>query len=116
MKIITTDELRELIDLNNKYLLIDVRERDELKHGVIPTSKNIPLSEFKKALLMSENEFIMKYNFEKPLKSELLIVYCRTGVRACEASKIAISLGYGAVCYKESIWGWSKIDSSVKRY
>ena len=50
--IISTDELKELIDKKEDYILVDVREPDEIKeYGKIPTSINIPLGELKEKLM-----------------------------------------------------------------
>ena len=114
---ITTHELQDIIKNKTKeYALIDIREKEELEHGIIPTSKNIPLGELKKALQLSEQEFELKYNFKKPSKSQQIIFYCRTGSRAEIATKIALALEFNAISYEESIWEWSKIDPNVKRY
>ena len=64
--IISTDELKELIDIKGDYILIDVREPHELRHGTIPTSTNIPPKELVESL--------------KRLKlNDNIIFYCRTG-------------------------------------
>ena len=103
-KIISTENLKDLIDNEGDYKLIDVREPYELIHGVIPTSKNIPLNSIKDQL----------QNFNK---DDNLIFYCRTGSRSDAATKLALENGYSnSVNYKGSIWAWSEIDNNVKRY
>ena len=47
---ITYKVLKQLIDKKESYILIDVREKDELKYGIIPTSSHVPLNEFLKAI------------------------------------------------------------------
>lgn len=117
MQTITTQRLQSLIENKTwEYILIDIREQQELKNGIIPTSKNIPFDELKNALQLSEEKFELKYNFKKPLKSDRVIFYCRTGTRAEIATKIALTLGFNAILYEESIWEWSQIDSNVRRY
>jgi thiosulfate:glutathione sulfurtransferase len=117
IKIINTAELKELIDSNNSdHSLIDVREKDELEYGIIPTAKNIPLGELKLALQMSEENFKSEYSFNKPNKNQKIIFYCRTGIRAKNATLFALNQGFNAILYQESVQGWSKIDSNVKMY
>jgi len=50
MGIITRDELKELIDSKGDYVLIDVRDRQELTNGFIPTAHCVPLNEIEEAL------------------------------------------------------------------
>jgi hypothetical protein len=48
----------------------------------IPTAKNIPLGEVQKAVALTPTEFEAKYGFRKPTKDNLVVVYCRAGVRS----------------------------------
>ncbi len=116
VKIISTKELQKLIADKASYVLIDVREKNELVHGVIPTSKNVPLSDFGSVLNMSEKDFEKKYKFPKFKKSDKIIVYCRSGGRSGHASEILHQAGYTATNYAGSILEWSKIDKNVKAY
>lgn len=68
-----------------KAVLIDVREVDEYKLGHIPNSKNIPLSNIRKI----ENEV--------KDKSIPLFVYCLSGSRSGEATRMLVKMGYQAV-------------------
>ena len=113
--VITGDELKSLIKSKVGYILIDVREPDELKHGMIPTAKHIPLGEIDKALDMSEIDFKEKYGFNIS-KKDNLIFYCRTGSRSGVAAVKALNQGFKARNYKGSIWEWSETDPNVKRY
>ena len=104
MNLITTKELKKLIDSEEDYVLIDVRESSELGNGMIPTAVNVPLFKIIGAL----------ENYDKESR---LIFYCRTGTRSEKATQIAIGLGFkNAKNYKGSIWEWSLIDDNVKRY
>lgn len=110
-------ELKELIESKKDYILIDVRNEDELQNGIIPTSKNIPLPEFENALELNGEEFEKKFNFPKFEKEDNLILYCRTGSRSDMATKFAISKGFTkSKNYAGSIWEWSEHDPNVKRY
>jgi len=114
--IITLDELKQLIDAKGDYVLIDVREEDELRHGMIPTAKHIPLGEVEWALQTSSLTFETKYKFLQPKKSDNLIFHCRTGSRSATATQTALEAGYKARNFKGSIWEWAEIDPLVKRY
>src|SRR3989338_8258982 len=114
--VVKRDELKRLIDKKKDYVLIDVREKDELEYGMIPTAKNIPLEEISDSLDMNEKDFKKKYGFQKPKKEDNIIFHCRTGGRSERATQFAISRGYKARNYKGSIWDWSEIDANVRRY
>lgn len=115
-KTIKIKELKELIAKKKDYILIDVRNPDELVNGIIPTSKNIPLDELENALEMNPEKFRESYNFSKFSKKDNLIFYCRTGGRSLIATNLAASKGYNARNYAGSIWEWSETDPKVKRY
>jgi rhodanese-related sulfurtransferase len=112
--IVSTDEV--LKHISEKGLLIDVRESKELIHGLIPSAKHIPLGILAEAFMLDSNLFEQTYGFTKPTFSDVIVVYCRTGSRSALAADILSSLGYKVANYKGSIWAWSQIDASVKRY
>jgi rhodanese-related sulfurtransferase len=91
---ITKKEIQYLIKNQLKYILIDVRSRTEHKISSIETSKLIPLQEFSDAFGLEEEDFEDSYGFKKPKKEELLIVYCRSGIRSAVAAQIAEEFGY----------------------
>jgi len=110
-------ELKRLIETKQKYFLIDVRNKDELGYGIIPTAQNIPLHEIGKALDMDEEEFSSTFSFEKFSEQDQVIFYCRTGGRSKTATEIAFAKGYtNSKNFAGSIWEWSTIDQNVKRY
>ena|SRR3989344_394137 len=114
--IITRDELKKSIDENKNYVLIDVRNEDELKYGMIPTAKNISMPELQTAFELDDEEFKIKYNFEKPKKTDDLIFYCRSGNRSREITRAMVSKGFNARNYKGSTLEWAEIDDNVKKY
>jgi len=114
---IKLNELKELIDTKGNYILVDVRNEDELQYGVIPTSKNLPLPGFEEALGLSPTEFETKFNFSQFKKDDNLIFYCRTGARSGMATQIAIRKGFTkSRNFVGSIWEWSEQDPNVKKY
>jgi len=114
--VISLEDLQQLIKSKADYILIDVREKDELVHGMIPTAHHLPLGEVEAAFDLSDNEFKEKYKFDKPSKTDNLIFHCRSGGRSDMATKYAKSKGYNAKNFKGSIWAWAEIDENVKRY
>ncbi len=117
--IISTSELQQLLVSKKErknLVLIDVRRQDELHNGMIPQAHHLPLYELEEALNLNAKDFKKKYRFEQPDKKKLIIVYCRTGGRSHIAASLLRGLGYTAKNYKGSIWEWSEVDSSVRRY
>ncbi|TAL53316.1 MAG: hypothetical protein EPN86_04545 [Nanoarchaeota archaeon] len=106
-------ELKKLIDRKENYILIDVREKDELKHGMIPTAQHIRLSEFLNSLSLSPAELKKKHGFSK---KDRLILYCRSGNRSEFAAKIAREKGFNALNFAGSVLEWAKHDPNVRKY
>lgn len=77
-----------------RLLFPDVREPDEVMMGSIPSSVNVPLSNFEKALDMDEADFLRAYGFRKPTKDQKLVFYCKAGVRAGSAVGLAKDKGW----------------------
>jgi rhodanese-related sulfurtransferase len=113
---ISTKELQKLIQGSEKYTLIDVREKDELIHGMIPTAQNVPFSEFEAAEKMDDKGFEKKYGFKKFTKEDRLVLYCHSGRRSGKVSVYLNKKGYNALNYKGSVREWSKIDKDVEDY
>jgi len=96
--------------------LIDVRNNDELQHGMIPTAKHLPMDEVEEAFGLDEKEFKEKYGFLKLTKEELIIVHCRTGFRSNGVAIYLRDNGYHVKNYLGSVQAWSLIDKNVKMY
>ncbi len=114
--IISTEELKKLIDEKKNFVLIDVRRDDELHYGMIPTARHIPLHEIEEAFDLSEKGFREKYGFTKPTKKKLIVAYCRSGGRSNTAMELLARRGFMVKNYKGSVGEWSKIDPHVKAY
>ena len=114
---ISRKALQNLINLKGKYILIDVRTKDELEYGMIPTAKNIPLDELEEAIKLSDEEFQEKYKFKKFTKEDNIILHCRSGGRSERAAELLINKGYKNVKnYQGSILDWAEIDPNVQKY
>ncbi len=81
-------------------VLIDVREKNEFVEGHIPRSKNIPLSSIKSISTKIQE------------KNTPLFVYCLSGSRSTQATKLIQSLGYTNV---KNIGGISSYTGKVER-
>ena len=108
MGIITRAELKSLIDSKADYILVDVREAEELEHGMIPTAKHIPLAQIPDAL-----EYPKMFGLSKEKK---IIFHCRSGSRSATATALALEKGFQAINYEGSILDWSLIDKNVEAY
>ncbi|KAK9737837.1 Rhodanese-like domain [Popillia japonica] len=91
---------------DKEVLLVDVRDPKEIEEtGLIPGAINIPLNTLENALKnVTPEEFLTRYNREKPEMDTALIFSCRSGNRAGRALTIASNLGYKNV--KNYTGGW----------
>ena len=77
------DEAIKMMRDEKDYIILDVRRPDEYAEGHIPGAINVP------------NEEIGTDEIAKlPNKSQLILVYCRSGRRSKEASEKLVKLGY----------------------
>ncbi len=98
-----TDELSPVNVYENYFksnskdvVFLDVREKEELKEGIIPGAKWIPrgVLEFKvKSLIPKEGH-------------KIIVVYSETGERSLLATKLLNEMGYNAVNMKGGIKKW----------
>jgi thiosulfate:glutathione sulfurtransferase len=101
--------IKQLISNPSASILIDVREKDEVAEGAIPTSKNISVQVLDKALHLEDMEFKKVFKFEKPKQSDEIVFYCRSGKRSAAASAIAEKHGYQNIFDYSGSWiDWSK--------
>ena len=80
---ISMDEAVKMMKDDKNYIILDVRRPDEYAEGHIPGAINVPNEEIGTAEIA-----------ELPNKSQLILVYCRSGRRSKEASKKLVKLGY----------------------
>ena len=80
---ISMDEAVKLMRNEKNYIILDVRRPDEYAKGRIPGAINVP------------NEEIGTAEISKlPDKSQLILVFCRSGRRSKEAAGKLAKLGY----------------------
>ena len=94
-KRISMDEATTLMEKEAGYILLDVRTKGEYESGYIPGAINIPLSDIDDKII----SFL-------PDKSQMILVYCRSGNRSREASDKLSKLGYSNVLEIGGINAW----------
>ena len=94
-KRISMDEAKTLMEKEEGYILLDVRTKGEYESGYIPGAINIPLSDIDEKII----SFL-------PNKSQMILVYCRSGNRSREASDKLSKLGYSNVLEIGGINAW----------
>ena len=93
---ISTENLKERI---NDFIILDVRESDELEGGKIDTSKSMPLG------LVIRNANKGEIN---DLKDKKICTYCRNGYRGNIAADELIKKGFNAVTLDGGFIAWDE--------
>lgn len=92
---ISAEEAKKIMDTEENYVILDVREQEEFDEGHIPNAVLIPYTEIK-------NQAAEKL----PDKDRLILVYCRSGRRSKIAAENLAELGYGKVKEFGGIIDW----------
>ncbi len=106
MQEITATELKQKMDNNEDFQLIDVRQPDEYAFAKIEGAKLIPLGEIMKR--MSEID-----------ETKETIIHCKMGGRSAKAIEAMQKTGFKGDLknLKGGITAWSnEVDSSVPKY
>ena len=94
-KQITMSEAVKMMETEKNYIILDIRRADEYDEGHIPGAINVA------------NESIGTAEIpELPDKSQLILVYCRSGRRSKEASEKLVKLGYTNIVEFGGILDW----------
>ena len=80
---ITAEEAKKIMDSEEGYVILDVREQDEYDAGHIPGAILIPYTQIEE-----------KADEMLPDKEQLILVYCRSGRRSKIAAEALVELGY----------------------
>ena len=80
---ITQEEAKRIIDTEEGYIILDVRTIEEFEGGHIPG-----------AILIPDYEIEEKAPEKLTDKSQLILVYCRSGNRSKKASAALAEMGY----------------------
>ena len=92
------DEAKALMKETEGYILLDVRTKEEYESGYIPGAINIPLSDINENVVSS-----------LPDKSQMILVYCRSGNRSRQASDKLSKLGYTNIIEIGGINSWKGV-------
>lgn len=102
VKSITVNELNKLMDSEEIYTLIDVRQKSEHYYGYIPGSLVIPRGSLE--FLIGSEEYWEEEGLYMPLPDEKIIVYCKKGNRGTLAANSLKQLGYENVFTLDGGW------------
>src|SRR3990172_4302225 len=83
VKEVSVQEAHDLVQKNGKYLLLDVREKDEYREGHLQGSVSLPRGFLE-----------IKVESTVPDKSTPILAYCAGGVRSLLAGKVLKEMGY----------------------
>lgn len=92
---ITQEEAKKLMDTESDYVILDVRTEEEFAGGHIEN-----------AVLIPDYEIEVKAESVLKDKSQLILVYCRSGRRSKIAAEKLVSLGYSNVKEFGGIIDW----------
>ena len=93
---ISMGEAVKMMKDEKNYIILDVRTPEEYLEGHIPGAINVPNEEIGTAEIS-----------ELPDKSQLILVYCRSGRRSKEASQKLAGLGYTNIVEFGGINDWN---------
>ena len=80
---ITAEEAKTIMDIEEDYIILDTRTREEYDQGHIPG-----------AIQISHDEITEKAEEVLTDKDQLILVYCRSGRRSKIAAEALVELGY----------------------
>ena len=92
---ITAQEAKEIMDTQEGYIILDVREQDEFDQGHIPGAILIPYTQIE-----------MKADVMLQDLDQLILVYCRSGRRSKIAAEALVELGYTNIKEFGGILDW----------
>ena len=75
--------LNKMIDSNEDFLLLDIREKEEFEERFIPKAVNIPL-----------NKLLFNIDDIEEYKEKKVVVYCRSGHRSITACNLLSMEGF----------------------
>lgn len=99
---ISVDTLKSMINNGEEFLLLDIRQPAEYEAGNIPGSFSIPRGELEFFIL---DEYYWEEQFMyTPLKTDKIIVYCKSGARGTLATRALKKLGFENVSNLQRGW------------
>lgn len=92
---ITAKEAKEIMDTQTGYIILDVRSQSEYETGHIPN-----------AMLIPDSEIAIRAEEELPDPDQLILVYCRSGMRSKGAALQLEMMGYTNIRDFGGILSW----------
>ena len=92
---ITAQKAKQIMDTQEGYIILDVREQEEFDQGHIPGAILIPYTQIEEMA----DEML-------PQKEQLILVYCRSGRRSKIAAEALVELGYTNIREFGGILDW----------
>ncbi len=89
---ITRDELQELFDSEEEFIVLDVREPLEFDEGHIEYSFNMPLGIVESSI--DNKRYWDGQAWDVPTKDARIIIYSQKGKRGALATEALVKLGY----------------------
>ena len=93
---ITPQQVKQMLDNNEDFIILDVRGKCEYEGGHLPGAINLPLAELP-----------FKANKMLPDKDKIIVVYCLSGGRSKRAAMGLEKLGFTKVLNMGGISGWT---------
>lgn len=112
VKMLPVEKINEIIQGEEIYNLIDVRQKSEHYHGYIPGSVVIPRGSLE--FNIGSEAFWEDEGLYMPEKTEIMIVYCKKGKRSILAAQSLMNLGYKNVIAIEG--GWKEWELNYPDY
>lgn len=98
-------DVKEKLDAGEDFILVDVREPDEVQGGRLPKSVHVP-----RGIL----EMTMERNVKDPAKP--IVLYCAAGGRSAMAAQMLKKMGYESVASMEGGFeGWKRLGLPTEK-
>lgn len=95
-------ELMQIMETEEMFNVIDVRQNNEYYYGFIPGSINIPRGSIE--FNIGTESFWETEGLYMPEKKETLVLYCKKGKRSTLTAETLMSMGYKKVLVLEGGW------------
>ncbi|MGJ8619829.1 MAG: rhodanese-like domain-containing protein [Methylophilaceae bacterium] len=99
---IEASELSSMMS-QSKVLLVDVRNNDEVEHGMIKGAMHIQLA-------------LLPLQYDKLSKADTVIFYCHSGIRSAHAADFAVAKGVrGVYNLVGGVVAWTKAGYTLTK-
>lgn len=96
------DELMKIMEGEENFTVIDVRQSNEHYHGYIPGAVNVPRGSIEFSI--GTESFWENEGLYMPLPEEIIILYCKKGKRSILAAQTLMQMGYKKVLVLDGGW------------